>query len=141
MAEIKTKPTKHSVTTFLKTVTEKQKREDSLVLLHIFTEITSFKPILWGTSMIGFGSYHYKSERSAQEGNWPLTGFSPRASGITIYIMPGFNEYTELLKKIGKHKISGGSCLYIKKLSDVHLPTLKLLIKKSVTSMKKTYKG
>ncbi|HMO77578.1 MAG TPA: DUF1801 domain-containing protein [Candidatus Paceibacterota bacterium] len=140
MSAIKTKATKVAVTSFLKTIKDEQKRADALSLLNIFTEVTGEKPVLWGNSMIGFGSYRYKSDRSTQEGDWPLTAFSPRAAGITIYIMPGFSEYGALLKKIGPHKISGGSCLYVKKLADIHIPTLKSLIKKSVVQMKKKYK-
>ena len=85
--------------------------------------------------------YHYKSERSAQEGNWPLTGFSPRVQQISIYIMPGFKNYQALLKKLGKHKVSKGSCLYIKKLADVDEAVLKKLIAQSVEDMKKIYKS
>lgn len=94
---------------------------------------------MWGTSIIGFGSYHYESTRSTQKGDWPLTGFSPRKAALTVYIMPGFKEYSTLLEKLGVYKISGGSCIYIKRLDDIHLPTLKKLIKTSVTDMKKRY--
>jgi hypothetical protein len=94
---------------------------------------------MWGSSIVGFGSYHYKSERSSQEGDWPLTGFSPRKQNLTIYIMPGFKDYGPLLKKLGKHTVSDGSCIYIKHLSDIHLPTLKTIIKKSFVEMKKRY--
>lgn len=137
---IKTLPTKVSAVSVLKKVTDTKRRADSLTLLKIFEEVTGFKPVVWGTSMIGFGSYHYKSERSAQEGDWPLIAFAPRATGITLYIMPGFAEYEALLTKIGPHKISGGSCLYIKKLEGIHIPTLKTLIKKSTLAMKKKHK-
>lgn len=75
----------------------------------------------------------------AKKGDWPLTGFSPRKANLTVYIMPGFKAYAPLLKKLGKHKISGGSCIYIAKLSDVHEPTLRTLIKKSVSDMKNRY--
>lgn len=90
---------------------------------------------MWGTSIVGFGSYHYKSERSSQEGDWPLTGFSPRKQSLTIYVMPGFEHYQELLEKLGKHKTSK-SCLYINKLSDVDMDILKKIIEKSYLHMK-----
>lgn len=93
---------------------------------------------MWGTSMIGYGEYHYRGRSS--EGDWPITAFSPRVQNMTVYVMLGFKEYQSLLKKIGKHKISGGSCLYFKKLDDLHIPTLKTLIKKSYSQMQKRYK-
>lgn len=139
MAELKTKKNNASVTKFLKAVKDEQMREDSLELLEIFKTVTKEKPKMWGTSIIGFGQYHYKSDRSKQEGDWPLTGFSPRKGKISIYIMPGFKNYGDLIKKIGKCKVSGGCCLYVKKLSDIHKPTLKSLIKKSVAEMKKRH--
>src|SRR3989344_499909 len=135
MAELKTKVTKASVADFIRKVPDENKRKDAFVLLKLFTSITGEKPKMWGASIIGFGSYHYKSERSAQEGDWPLTGFSPRKQNLTIYIMPGFKKYAVLLKKLGPHKKSVG-CLYIKRLSDIHLPTLRKMIENSVREMK-----
>jgi len=90
--------------------------------------------------MIGYGVFHYKSERSTQEGNWPLTAFSPRKQNITVYIMSGAKNYPQLLKKLGKFKISGGSCIYINDLEDVDLNVLKQLITASVKDMKKKYR-
>lgn len=139
MAELKTKQNKASVKKFLNSVEDEQQKKDSLELLTIFENVTKEKPMMWGTSIVGYGSYHYKHERSRQEGDWPLTGFSPRKGKISIYIMTGFRSYGDLLKKIGKHKVSGGSCLYIKQLSDIHIPTLKKLIRESVKEMKKRY--
>lgn len=139
MAELKTQKNKASVSTFLNSVENEGQRADAKKLLTIFKETTGMRPAMWGTSIIGFGSYHYKSERSRQEGDWPLTGFSPRKANLTVYIMPGFKEYTVLLKKLGPHK-TGGSCLYIRKLSDIHVPTLKTIIKKSVQEMQRRYK-
>jgi hypothetical protein len=139
MAELKTRKTNASVSAFLKTVPDEQKRKDSLALLKIFKEVTGEKPALWGTAIVGFGTYHYKSERSAQEGDWMLTGFSPRKQNLTIYIMTGLRQNQALLKKIGKHKISGGSCLYIKRLADIDVAVLKKLIKDSVQRMKERY--
>lgn len=139
MAALKTQKNKASVTAFLATVEDEQKRKDSKALLKLFKEATGMKPMMWGTSIVGFGSYHYKSERSRQEGEWPLTGFSPRKQQLSIYIMPGFSAYKDLLKKLGVHKISGGSCLYIKKLDDVDTDVLMKIIKRSVADMKKRY--
>src|SRR5688572_19077944 len=135
MAEIKTKATKASVTDFIRGVPER-KRGDAQELLRLFKKVTGEKPKMWGASIIGFGSYHYKSERSAQEGEWPFTGFSPRKQNMTIYIMPGFKEQSDLLKKLGKHKKSVG-CLYINKLEDVDLTILEKIIKRSLATMKK----
>lgn len=129
-----------SVTKFLSLVKDSEKKEDSLRLLKIFKETTGLSPAMWGTSIIGYGSYHYKSERSTQEGDWPLTGFSPRKQNISIYIMPGFKNYQVLLKKLGKFKTSV-SCLYIKKLSDIDTKILKNIIKVSIKDMKKMYKS
>ena len=123
---------------FIKAISDTQKQADCMELLKIFTEVTGEKPKMWGESIIGFGKYHYESTRSAQKGDWPLTGFSPRKQNITIYIMPGFKEYGVLMEKLGTYKTSV-SCLYIKRLSDLHIPTLKQLIKRSVAEMSKRY--
>ncbi len=138
MAELKTKVTKASPVAFIKTVADEQKRKDSLALLKIFSNATKEKPKMWGTSIIGFGSYHYESTRSAQKGDWPPTGFSPRKQNLTIYIMPGFKEYGGLMKKLGKFK-TGGSCLYVKKLADIDTKVLDKLIQQSVRDMRKKY--
>jgi hypothetical protein len=140
MGEIKTKVTKGSVKDFIAAVSDKVKRADAKALLKIFKEATGLSPKLWGTSIIGYGQYHYKSERSTQEGDWPLTGFSPRKANISIYIMPGFKEYGDITAKLGKHTTSGGSCLYVKRLSDIDTKVLTKLIKRSVQEMKKRYK-
>lgn len=139
MAELKTKLTKESPIEFIKKVSDKQKREDGLKLLKIFKEATGQSPKMWGTAIVGYGMYHYKSERSSQEGDWPLTGFSPRKQNLTLYVMPGFADLKDLLKKLGKHKTSVG-CLYINKLSDVDTKILAQIIKKSYLIMKKRYK-
>jgi hypothetical protein len=116
------------------------KRKDSLHLLKMFSDITKEKPAMWGPSIIGFGTYHYKSERSTQEGDWMLTGFSPRKQNISLYIMPGVSKYKSLLEKLGKHKLSTGSCLYINRLSDIDEKVLKELIKVAYADMKKANK-
>ncbi len=139
MAELKTKATKESATKFLKTTEPKEKQADGFTLLKLFEKITGQKPVMWGTSIIGFGKYHYESERSAQKGDWPLVGFSPRKQNLTLYIMHGNEDSKELFAKLGKHKTSMG-CVYINKLADVDQKVLTALIKKSYQFMKKKYK-
>lgn len=138
MAELKTQRNNASVINFIHSVTEEQKRKDSETLLALFEKVTGEKASMWGESIIGFGSYHYKSERSTQEGDWPLTGFSPRKQNLTLYIMRDFEGSDELLDKLGKVKTSKG-CIYVKKLDDIHLPLLEKLIVKSVQNMKSRY--
>lgn len=139
MAELKTKQTKESVKDFLNQVTDAGRREDCFAIAKIMEEITGSKPKMWGPSIVGFGAYHYKYA-SGREGDWPLTGFSPRKQDLTLYIMAGFDEYDGLMKQLGKYR-TGRSCLYVKRLSDLHLPTLKKLIKASVKSVSKTYQA
>ncbi len=136
MAELKTKENNASVEDFINSVKDKRKMKDSLQLLKLFIEVTGEKPKMWGSSIIGFGKYHYKSARSSQEGDWPLTGFSPRKQALTLYIMSGFKDYGNLLKKLGKYRLSSGSCIYIKKLGDVDLELLRMLVKESYASFK-----
>ncbi len=138
MGAIKTLVTDASVGDFINAVPDEVKRQDSFALLRMFTTITGQQPKMWGSSIIGFGQYHYKSDRSRQEGDWPLTGFSPRKQNLTLYIMPGFKDYQDLLKDLGKHKTSVG-CLYINKLADVDQKILEKLIKKSYLEMKKKH--
>jgi len=140
MAELKTKRTKASVSSFLRSIDDDKKRKDAQALNALFKEVTGLPAAMWGESMIGFGSYHYKSERSTQEGDWPLIAFSPRKQNLTIYVMPGFKDYGEYLEKLGPHKKSSG-CLYIKQLSDIHIPTLQRLIKRATKDMQKKYKS
>src|ERR1043165_7255095 len=108
MAEPKTKATKESVKVFLNKVEPEEKRKDSFTLLEMFEKITGEKAVMWGTSIVGFGQYHYKSEKSKQEGDWMLVGFSPRKQNLTLYILHGNQEQKELLAKLGKHKAGGG---------------------------------
>jgi len=140
MAELKTKVTKASALEFINKEADKTKKADSLILLKLFTKVTGEKPKMWGTAIVGFGMYHYKSERSTQEGDWPLVGFSPRKQNLTLYLMLGMTDSPDLLKKLGKHKKTVG-CLYINKLIDVDLSVLEQLIKKSFLAMKKKYKA
>lgn len=137
MAELKTKPTNQSAIDFINSIEPEQKRQDSFTLLDVFKKVTGEKAVMWGTSIVGFGKYHYKSERSSQEGDWALSGFSPRKQNLTLYIMAG-NENNPLLDQLGKHKTSVG-CLYIKRLSDVNLNVLEKLIKNSYSYMKQLH--
>lgn len=137
MAELKTKPTDQHPQDFLNTIEPEQKRKDGFALLEMFERITGEKAVMWGTSIVGFGLYHYKSERSSQEGDWPLTGFSPRKQTITLYIMAGNQDNQALFAKLGKHTRSVG-CVYINKLADVDQAILATLIKTSFRYMKKT---
>ena len=134
MAELKTKPTQASVKEFLNQIPDPERRQDCFAVAKIMEDITGDKPKMWGPSIVGFGTYHYKYA-SGREGDWPVTGFSPRKKDLTLYIMMGFEKHDELMKQLGKHSV-GKSCLYIKRLSDVHLPTLKKLIKVSVKQLR-----
>lgn len=138
-AALKTTKNKKSVSAFVAGVKDETKRGDTKKIISLMQKATGKKPVMWGGSIIGFDSYHYKSERSAQEGDWPIIGLSPRSANITIYIMPGFKNYQPLLKKLGTYKTSVG-CLYIKRLSDVHIPTLEKIIQAAVKDMRKKYK-
>lgn len=139
MSELKTKPTSQNVKEFLNKIEPEEKRRDSVALLELFQKITGEKAIMWGSSIVGFGMYHYKSERSTQEGDWPLTGFSPRKQNLTLYVMSGIKDDQKLLQKLGKHKTSKG-CLYINRLSDVDKIVLAKLIEKSFLYMKEIQK-
>jgi len=134
MAEWKTKKTDVSVDKFLAGVPDEQRRKDCRTVLALMKKITKQKPAMWGSSIVGFGSYRYEYE-SGRTGEWPVTGFSPRKAALTLYIMSGFADQG-LMEKLGKFK-TGQACLYIKKLDDVHLPTLAKLIKSSVAKMSK----
>jgi len=127
MAEQKTKPTNQSVKEFLNEIPEPERRADCFAVAKMMEEISGEKPKMWGPSIVGFGSYRYKYA-SGREGDWPKLGFSPRKKDLTLYIMMGFEKHADLMEKLGKHSTSK-SCLYIKRLSDVHIPTLKKLIK------------
>ena len=131
--ENKTQITKASVEDFLNAVEHQGKRSDSFTILEMMREVTGMEPAMWGPSIVGFGSYHY-TYASGREGDFPVTGFSPRKQNLTLYIMPGFDAYESLLSKLGKHTL-GKSCLYIKKLADVDLEVLKELVAKSVSAM------
>lgn len=138
MAELKTKKNDASVEKFLNSVKDEKKRQDSFTILKLMKQITKAEPKMWGTSIIGFGSYHYKYA-SGREGDWFVAGFSPRKQNLTLYIMSGFSKYPELLKKLGKFK-TGKACLYINKIEDIDIKILKELIKQSVAYLKKPNK-
>lgn len=136
MAELKTKPTDTSVEAFLHGVENDKKREDAFAILALMQEITGEPPKLWGSSIIGFGSYHYKYA-SGHEGDACLTGFSPRKQNLVLYILAGFDQYDALMAKLGKYK-TGKSCLYINKLADIDQTVLRELVAQSVAHMKAT---
>jgi len=141
MAELKTRPTEADVSEFINTFADtEQKRKDSFELLRLMEYITGYKPKMWGPSIIGFGSYHYKSERSRQEGDWPLVGFSPRKAAISLYVYTGASEHEHLLAKLGKFKM-GKACIYIKRLSDIDQEALSNLIMTTVDYLKTRYKN
>ena len=135
MAELKTKRNDASVSAFLNRITDANKRRDAHAISALMQKITKSKPKMWGASIVGFGSYHYKYA-SGREGDAPITGFSPRKQNLTLYIMGGFERNATLMKKLGKYK-TGKACLYINSLSEIDVPTLKALIQKSVKYMAK----
>ena len=136
MAELKTKRNEQSVSEFLSSILDEVKRQDCFTLLEIMKEATQTEPHMWGEAIVGFGSYHYHYA-TGREGDWFLTGFSPRKQNLTLYIMTGFDYYDTLLGKLGKHT-TGKSCLYVKRLADIDLPTLKELVRRSVEHMIRT---
>lgn len=136
--EIKTKKTDASVSKFIDAVEDESKREDAYAVLRLMQKITKEEPKLWGTAIVGFGTYQY-TYASGQQGDWPLVGFSPRKQNLTLYIMPGFDKYDDLMTKLGKHK-TGKSCLYIKSLQDIDVKVLQEIITLSVDFMKRKYK-
>jgi hypothetical protein len=140
MAEIKTKPVDTDIDKFLMAVEPEKRRADSIKIKELFDSVVKEKATLWNNNMIGYGIFHYKSERSSQQGDWPLTAFSPRKQNITIYIMSGARNYENLLKDLGKYKISSGSCIYINKIEDINTEVLKKIISASVSDMKKKYR-
>lgn len=139
MSAIKTKVTDLDIDKFLMSIEPEKRRADSIEIKKLFDSAINEKASLWNNNMIGYGSFHYKSERSKQEGDWPLTGFSPRKQNIGVYIMSGVNNYKELLTKLGKFKISSGSCIYINKFEDINPDILKKIISLSIMDTKRKY--
>ncbi len=141
MAEIKTKQTDADVHEFIRTFAQtEQKQNDSFELIKLMQEATDCPPKMWGASIIGFGSYHYKSERSRQEGDWPLIGFSPRKAAISLYVNFYFenSQQEQLLKELGKFTMGKG-CIYVKKLSDINTDVLKKLMKSTIDLLQAKY--
>lgn len=137
MVKLKTKLNNASIEKFLNSVKDEKKRADCFVIMEMMKKITKAEPKMWGTSIVGFGSFYYKS-KSGREGDWFLTGFSPRKQNLTLYIISGFTKYNELMKKLEKYK-TGKSCLYINKIEDINLKILKSLISESVKYMKNKF--
>ena len=134
MAELKTKINDASVENFINSVEDEKKREFAFTILEMMRKVTKAEPKMWGTSIIGFGTYHYKY-KSGQEGDWMQVGFSPRKQAMTLYIMSGFSRYEEMLSKLGKFK-TGKSCLYLKKEEDIDMKVLNELVAQSVKFIK-----
>ena len=137
MADNKTKPTRASVTEFMNSIADPQQKADARKVASIMRKVTGKRARMWGPSIVGYGTYHYQYA-SGREGDFMLTGFSPRKQALTVYIMAGFGKYGALMKKLGKYK-TGKSCLYIKRLSDVDEKVLQRLIDESVKYMRKNY--
>jgi hypothetical protein len=139
LSDLKTKRNRRSVKKFIDSVEHEGRREDAREILALMKDVTGEKPQMWGESIVGFGSYHYRYE-SGREGDWFLTGFSPRKANLTLYIMSGFSRYPELLAKLGKHK-TGKACLYVHRLDDVDRKVLRRLVKESVAHVKRREKA
>jgi hypothetical protein len=140
MAELKTKQNNADVNEFINSFADTdQKRKGSFELIKLMQDFTGFEPKMWGPSIIGFGSYHYKSEKSRQEGNWPLIGFSPRKAAISLYVYTGVKEHEYLLEGLGKYKM-GKACIYIRKLSDINQDALKKLAKETINYLQSKYR-
>lgn len=141
MTELKTKITDASVHDFIMAFADtEQKRKDSFELLQFMQDCTGYEPKMWGGTIIGFGCYHYKSERSRQEGDWPLVGFSPRKAAISLYVYTGLPEHEHLLTNLGKFT-QGKACIYVKKLADINLTELKKIMEASITFLRNKYGG
>lgn len=133
MSGNKTAPTDVAPRDFLQTVTPVRRQSDALVLLDLFERVSGHPAVMWGPSIIGFGQYHYRYD-SGREGNFLATGFSPRKANLVLYIMPGYQDYSAILSRLGKHKL-GKSCLYINKLADIDLTVLEELIQAGLTDL------
>lgn len=139
MAAIKTKQTEVSVDDFIRTFADtEQKQQDSFELVKLMQDFTGFEPKMWGPSIIGFGSYHYKSDKSRQEGDWPLLGFSPRKAALSLYVYTGCSGQDELLKELGKFKM-GKACIYVKKLADIDQEILKKIMRSTMDHLESKY--
>lgn len=137
MAELKTRENNASVAAFIAAIEDPEQRSDARKIATMMRAASGSRPRIWGTSIVGFGSYHYRYA-SGREGDWPIVGFSPRKQNIAVYIMAGFSGSEKLLGKLGKHK-TGKSCLYIKRLDDIDQAVLRKLIDESIQTMQKKY--
>lgn len=137
MAKLKTRPTDGDVSAFLDSIGDVGRRQECHALVALMREVTGEEPRMWGDSIVGFGSYHFRYA-SGREGDWFLTGFSPRKRSLTLYVMAGFDRYEELMERLGKHK-TGKSCLYVNRLDDVDRDVLTELVGRSVEHMRKRY--
>ena len=137
MSELKTRQNDGDVDAYLDSVENPNRREDARRILVLMREITGEPPRMWGSSIVGFGSYHY-TYASGREGDWPVVGFAPRKRNLVLYIMPGFARYESLLARLGKHR-TGKSCLYVNKLDDIDPDVLEELVRESVAEMKRRY--
>ena len=141
MSTIKTTVTTASVEEFITSFADtEQKRKDSFELLHIMQDYTGYEAMMWGPSIIGFGSYHYKSERSRQEGDMPLVGFSPRKAAISLYVYMDTPEHEALLAELGKFKM-GKACIYVKKLSDINIEVLQKMMAVTINRLQEKFPG
>ena len=137
MSQVKTTQNEADVSAFLDAVENPRRRADARQVLDLIQGVTGEPPKMWGTSIVGFGSFHYRYA-SGREGDWPVVGFSPRKQNLVIYIMPGFSDYGEILGKLGKFR-TGKSCLYVNKLDDLNIGLLEQLVRESVEEMKRRY--
>ena len=137
MSDLKTQPTKKTAAQFISEVEHPTRRADCEIMLGIMTRVTGHEPVMWGEKIIGYGQYHYKYD-SGREGDYLRTGFSPRTSYISVYIMPGYTDFGDILARLGKHK-KGKSCLNINKLADVDLDVLEELIRAGFDDMDEKY--
>lgn len=137
MAELKTRPENADVETFLAGIEDARRREDCRALVALLTDATGEEPVMWGGTIIGFGRYHYVYD-SGREGDWFLTGVSPRKESLTVYIMDGFERHEDLMARLGSYR-TGNSCLYLKKLDDVDAAVLGELVRRSVEAMRQRY--
>lgn len=141
MAELKTKVNDASVEKFINTVKDEETRKDCFTLLELMKKTFKEEPKMWGSSIVGFGTFHYKG-KSGREGDWFVTGFSPRKQNMTVYFCLGFKHLEPIMKKLGKFKISAGSCLYLKNLSDIDIKVLKQMLtetKKNQNTLEKQF--
>lgn len=137
MAALKTRPGDAGVDAFLDSVDNENRREDARRVVAMMQRVTQEPPRMWGDRIVGFGSYHYRYA-SGREGDWPLVGLSPGKRNLTLYIMPGFDDYQTLLARLGKHR-TGKSCLYLNKLQGIDMRALEDLVRQSVADMRRRY--